>query len=187
MSELEVTPSQTVGPFFTIGLTWEDGADVVPKGTPGEIWIHGVVCDGVGDPVPDAVIETWQADADGRFPSDGDPRGAIQTDGFRGLGRSGTDDQGRYQIHTIKPGSLPAPGGSVEAPHIDVTVLARGLLARLVTRIYFDDERVANESDPVLSALPETGSRTLIAVADDEGYRFDIHLQGGQETVFFAV
>jgi protocatechuate 3,4-dioxygenase alpha subunit len=188
MSKLAVTPSQTVGPFFTIGLTWEDGAEVVPAGTPGEIWISGVVYDGAGDPIPDAVIETWQADADGRFPSADDPRGAIQTDGFRGLGRSGTDEQGRYEIHTIKPGLLPAPDGGVEAPHIDVTVLARGLLARLVTRIYFADEPSANAADPVLSALPAgAAADTLVAVAQEGGYRFDIRLQGERETVFFAV
>ena len=188
MNRLPVTPSQTVGPFFTIGLTWEDGSQIVPAGTPGEIWIRGVVYDGAGDPVPDAVVETWQADADGRFPSDGDPRGAIHANGFGGLGRSGTDKDGRYQIHTIKPGSLPAPGGRVEAPHIDVSVLARGLLARLVTRIYFADERDKNASDPVLSTLAEpVDAQTLIAVPGDDGYHFDIHLQGDQETVFFTL
>jgi protocatechuate 3,4-dioxygenase alpha subunit len=187
-TRLEVTPSQTVGPFFTIGLTWKDGAEVVPDGTAGQIWIRGVVYDGAGAPVPDAVVETWQADGAGRFPSAEDPRGAVQSTGFRGLGRAGTDDQGRWQIRTIKPGPLPVPGGGHEAPHIDVTVLARGLLARLVTRIYFPDEPVANASDPVLSALPPDADRdTLIAVAQDDGYRFDIRLQGEGETVFFAV
>jgi protocatechuate 3,4-dioxygenase alpha subunit len=188
VNRLEITPSQTVGPFFTIGLTWEDGFEVVPDGTPAQIWIRGAVYDGAGDPVPDAIIETWQADGDGRFPSAEDPRGAVESDGFRGLGRSGTDDQGRWQIRTIKPGALPVPGGGSEAPHIDVTVLARGLLARLVTRIYFPDEAAANESDPVLSALPPEADRdTLIAVAHDDGYGFDIRLQGENETVFFAV
>ena len=179
MSRLAVTPSQTVGPFFSIGLTWEDGAEVVRNGTPGEIWIRGVVYDGAGDPVPDAVIETWQADPDGRFPSADDPRGAVQFDGFRGLGRSGTDEHGRYRIRTVKPGPLPAPDGGVEAPHIDVTVLARGLLARLVTRIYFADEPAANALRPrALRAAGDRDARTLIAVAEDGGYRFDIHLQG---------
>jgi protocatechuate 3,4-dioxygenase alpha subunit len=188
VSRLAVTPSQTVGPFFTIGLTWEDGFAVVPDGTRGRIWIRGVVSDGAGDPIPDAVVETWQADGDGRFPSTEDPRGAVESNGFRGLGRSGTDDQGRWQIRTIKPGALPVPGGGSEAPHIDVTVLARGLLARLVTRIYFSDESAANQSDPVLSSLPPEADRdTLIAVAQDDGYRFDIRLQGDGETVFFAV
>ena len=185
---LAVTPSQTVGPFFTIGLTWPDGPDVVPAGTPGEIWIRGVVYDGAGEPIPDAMIETWQADADGRFPSTDDPRGAVQADGWRGFGRSGTDEHGRFQIRTVKPGWLPGPGRVIEAPHIDVTVLARGLLARLVTRIYFEDEQTANASDPVLSALPPSAdSQTLIATPDADGYRFDIHLQGDRETVFFAL
>jgi protocatechuate 3,4-dioxygenase, alpha subunit len=188
VTRLEITPSQTVGPFFTIGLTWDDGFEVVPDGTASQIWIRGVVSDGAGDPIPDAIVETWQADGDGRFPSAEDPRGAVESNGFRGLGRSGTDDQGRWQIRTIKPGPLPVPGGGCEAPHIDVTVLARGLLARLVTRIYFSDEQAANEADPVLSALPPEADRdTLIAVADDDGYRFDIRLQGDGETVFFAV
>jgi protocatechuate 3,4-dioxygenase alpha subunit len=188
-TRLEVTPSQTVGPFFTIGLTWEDGSEVVPDGTPGQIWIRGVVYDGAGEPVPDAIVETWQADGDGRFPSAEDPRGAVEANGFRGLGRSGTDDHGRWQIRTIKPGPLPVPGGGYEAPHIDVTVLARGLLARLVTRIYFPEEEAANGSDPVLCALPVDADRdTLIAEPDGEGgYRFDIRLQGEGETVFFVV
>jgi protocatechuate 3,4-dioxygenase, alpha subunit len=188
MSRLPVTPSQTVGPFFTIGLTWEDGQEVVAAGTEGEIWIRGVVYDGAGEPIPDAMVETWQADGDGRFPSPEDPRGAAPADGFRGLGRSGTDADGRFQIRTIKPGPLPAHGGSIEAPHIDVTVLARGLLARLVTRIYFPDEQAANAADPVLAGLPEGADRgTLIAVAQADGYGFDIHLQGEHETVFFAL
>ena len=188
MSRLEVTPSQTVGPFFTIGLTWDDGSEVVPAGTPGEIWIRGVVYDGAGDPIPDAVVETWQADGDGRFPSADDPRGAVDTSGFRGLGRSGTDEHGRWQIRTVKPGPLPAVGGGSEAPHIDVGLLARGLLARLVTRIYFADEPVANSADPVLTMLPESADpATLMAVPSEDGYRFDIRLQGEGETVFFAV
>jgi protocatechuate 3,4-dioxygenase alpha subunit len=188
VTRLEVTPSQTIGPFFTIGLAWSDGADVVAEGTPGAIWIRGTVFDGAGRPVPDAIVETWQADGRGRFPSEDDPRGSVESDGFRGLGRSGTDDQGRWGIRTVKPGSLPTPGGEVEAPHIDVTVLARGLLARLVTRIYFPDEQGANAADPVLRALPPSADQqTLIAVATDDGYRFDLHLQGERETVFFSV
>jgi protocatechuate 3,4-dioxygenase alpha subunit len=188
VSRLAVTPSQTVGPFFTLGLTWADGPDVVSAGTPGEIRIGGVVYDGAGVPVPDALIETWQADAEGRLRSVEDPRGASSTNGVRGFGRSGTDEHGRYRIRTVKPGPLPAVGGGVEAPHIDVTVLARGLLARLVTRIYFPDESAANAADPVLSSLPPSAdAQTLIATAEDDGYRFDIHLQGGRETIFFTV
>jgi protocatechuate 3,4-dioxygenase alpha subunit len=189
VSKLGVTPAQTVGPFFAIGMTWDDGNEVVPAGTQGGFWIRGTVVDGDGDPVPDAVIETWQADPDGRFDHPDDPRGAVDWGSFRGLGRSATDDQGRYAIHTVKPGHLPAPGGGREAPHIDVSVLARGLLARLATRIYFPDEEAANAADPVLSSLsPEADSSTLLAQPDGEGdYRFDIRLQGDGETVFFAV
>lgn len=189
MNSPGVTPSQTVGPFFAIGLTWDDGAQVVPAGTPGAFWIRGRVLDGNGDPIPDAVIETWQADPDGRFDHPDDPRGAVDWGSFRGLGRSGTDDEGWYEIYTIKPGPLPAPGGATEAPHIDVSVMCRGLLARLATRIYFPHEEAANAADPVLSSLPDgADAATLVARPDGEGgYRFDIRLQGEGETVFFAV
>jgi protocatechuate 3,4-dioxygenase alpha subunit len=168
---LTPTPSQTVGPFFSIGLAWEDGPFVVPEGTPGSFWIRGVVYDGAGDPVPDAVIESWQPNPEGRFADAG----------FRGFGRSGTDDQGRFTILTMKPG--PVDG----APHIDVSVFARGLLQRVVTRIYFSDEDAANAADPALAALSEPARATLIAAAADDGYRFDIRLQGERETVFFDV
>jgi protocatechuate 3,4-dioxygenase alpha subunit len=185
---LGVTPSQTVGPYFAIGLSWDDGPAVVPEGTGGAFWIRGRVFDGNGDPIPDAVIETWQADGDGRFSHPDDPRGAVDWGEFRGLGRCGTDDEGNYAIHTIKPGTVPGSGGSVQAPHIDVTVMCRGLLARLVTRIYFPDEETANAADPVLASLPATAaSETLIATKTDDGYRFDVHLQGENETVFFDI
>ncbi len=227
------TPSQTVGPFFALpgALPWSDGPLVVPEGTPGAIRISGRVLDGEGAAVPDALIETWQADPDGRFAHPDDPRGpgiprqAAAADdhtagsgtgsagsaagrsadpasggagaagwalghgpGFRGLGRCPTDADGRYWILTLKPGPVPAPGGGQQAPHIDVSVLARGMLNRLVTRIYFPDEAAANAADPVLSTIDEPESRaTLVAVAEDGGLRFDIHLQGADETVFFDV
>jgi protocatechuate 3,4-dioxygenase, alpha subunit len=188
VSGLGVTPSQTVGPYFAIGLTWEDGANVVPEGTEGAFWIRGRVTDGNGEPIPDAVVETWQADGDGRFSHPDDPRGAVDWGDFRGLGRSGTDDDGRFGIYTIKPGPVPGPDGAPQAPHIDVTVMARGMLARLVTRIYFPEEEAANAADPVLSSLPATAaSETLIAAKTDDGYRFDVHLQGENETVFFDI
>jgi protocatechuate 3,4-dioxygenase, alpha subunit len=188
VSKLGVTPSQTVGPYFAIGLTWDDGPEAVPDGTEGGLWIRGRVTDGNGEPVPDAVIETWQADADGRFAHPDDPRGAVDWGNFRGLGRSGTDDDGRYAIYTIKPGPVPGPDGSMQAPHIDVTVMARGMLARLVTRIYFPEEEAANAADPVLSSLPATAaSETLIATKSDDGYTFDVNLQGENETVFFDI
>jgi protocatechuate 3,4-dioxygenase, alpha subunit len=170
------TPSQTVGPYLSIGLPWEDGPDVVPEGTAGEILIWGTVFDGAGEIVPDALIETWQADADGRFDHPDDPRGAVK--GFRGFGRCPTDNDGSYSIRTILPGALPG-----QAPHIDVSVFARGLLHRVVTRIYFADDA----SDPVLASVPEERRSTLIAVKSGGGYRFDVRLQGEGETVFFDV
>jgi protocatechuate 3,4-dioxygenase alpha subunit len=163
------TPSQTVGPFFAIALPWPDGPFVVPDATPGAIRLHGVVLDGAGEPVPDALVETWQAGPDGRF------------DGFRGFGRCPTDGGGRWAIVTLKPGRLEG-----HAPHVAVSVFARGLLDRVVTRIYFADED--NAGDPVLAGLGDAERATLLARAEGEdGYRFDIHLQGERETVFFAV
>jgi protocatechuate 3,4-dioxygenase, alpha subunit len=185
---LQLTPSQTVGPYFSIGLTWEDGAFVVPEGTPGAFWIRGRVFDGNGEPVPDAMIETWQADPDGRYNHPDDPRGAEAGD-FRGFARAGTDAEGRFGIHTVKPGPVPGPHGTTQAPHLEVSVFARGLLNRVVTRIYFADEPGLNAVDRVLQSVPEERRATLLAepVPDDGGYRFDIHLQGEGETVFFAV
>ena len=174
---LPVTPSQTIGPFFAVGLIWADGPDVVPQGTPGAVWIEGRVLDGAGDPVPDALVETWQADPAGRF-----------TSGFRGFGRCPTDANGRWAIRTVKPGPLPTPEGGAEAPHLDVSVFARGLLHRVVTRIYFPDEAEANAADPVLCSIPDQEARArLVAVAEGDGLRFDIHLQGERETPFLAI
>ncbi|MFE2757478.1 protocatechuate 3,4-dioxygenase subunit alpha [Actinosynnema sp. NPDC059335] len=185
MSELRTTPSQTVGPFFSFGLVWEDGPFVVPEGTPGAFRIGGTVYDGAGAPVPDAVVETWQADPDGRFDHPDDPRGAVRWKDFRGFGRSATDPEGRYSLLTVKPGPLPVAGGGLEAPHLDVSVFCRGMLVRLVTRIYFPDEE-ANAADPVLTSIDDPARRaTLVAASDPPGYRFDIHLQGEHETVFF--
>jgi len=183
MSELALTPSQTVGPFLAIGLTWMHGYEVVPEDAPGAITISGVLTDGAGTPVPDGLVETWQADAEGRFDHSDDPRGASGS-GFTGFGRCTTDKQGRYRIVTVKPG----PIGDGQAPHIDVTVLARGLLDRVVTRIYFPDEAAANADDPVLSSVPPERAGTLVARADGpDRLSFDIRLQGEGETVFFAI
>jgi protocatechuate 3,4-dioxygenase alpha subunit len=191
---LPVTPSQTVGPFLAIGLPWADGPFVVPDGTPGAITITGQVLDGAGDPVTDALVETWQADADSRFNHPDDPRGAARsaTPGFRGFGRCATDTDGRYRIVTVRPGPLPCPAGGTEAPHLDVSVFARGLLDRVVTRIYFADQAEANAADPVLSAIATPERReTLLARAVPGAaaaeFRFDIRLRGARETVFFDV
>ncbi|MGI5128535.1 protocatechuate 3,4-dioxygenase subunit alpha [Pseudonocardia sp. CA-107938] len=179
---LGLTPSQTVGPFLSIGLTWPGRHLVVPEDAPGAITITGVVTDGAGAPLPDAVVETWQADPEGRFDHPDDPRGASGT-GFTGFGRALTEPDGSYRIVTVKPGAI----GDGQAPHIDVSVLARGLLDRVVTRIYFPDEETANAADPVLAAVPEERRHTLVAVAEGPGVlRFDVRLQGDGETVFFT-
>jgi protocatechuate 3,4-dioxygenase, alpha subunit len=179
----EPTPSQTVGPFLSLGLTWPDGYLVVPADAPGAVRISGVLTDGAGAPVPDGMIETWQADTDGRFDHPDDPRGATGS-GFAGFGRCNTDTDGRFTIVTVKPGAL----GDGQAPHIDVSVFARGLLDRVVTRLYFPDEAAANAADPLLSSLPPERVETLVAQRAGEGeLRFDIRLQGERETVFLEV
>jgi protocatechuate 3,4-dioxygenase alpha subunit len=184
---LPQTPSQTIGPFFAVALIWPDGPDVVPEGTPGAIRLGGRVVDGVGDPVADALVETWQADPAGRFAHPDDPRGAVAP-GFRGFGRCPTDVLGRWAVRTLKPGPLPAPGGGLEAPHVDVSVFAPGLLNRLVTRVYFPDEAEANAADPLLASIPDPRVRDrVVAVADGDGLRFDICLQGERETPFLAL
>jgi protocatechuate 3,4-dioxygenase, alpha subunit len=180
------TPSQTVGPYLAIGLTWERGHRVVPAGTPGATTISGTLYDAAGEPVTDGMVETWQADPDGRFDHPDDPRGAVApaVAGFRGFGRCATDAHGRYAIVTVPPGAL----GDGQAPHLDVSVFARGLLDRVVTRIYLPDRAEANAADPVLAALPPARAATLVARPDGPGaLRFDIHLGGDAETVFFAL
>jgi protocatechuate 3,4-dioxygenase, alpha subunit len=186
---LGVTPSQTVGPFLAIVLPWPDGPFVVSEGTPGAITITGRILDGGGNPVPDALLETWQAGPDGRFAHPDDPRGGGDPT-FRGFGRTPTDANGGYRILTLRPGRLPWPGGGTEAPHLDVSVFARGLLDRVVTRIYLPDEEAANAADPVLLSIADPQRRgTLIAAPGDHDaeFRFDIRLQGENETVFFDV
>jgi protocatechuate 3,4-dioxygenase, alpha subunit len=180
------TPSQTAGPFFTVGLCWPDGPDVVADGTPGAVWIGGQVLDGAGEPVADALVETWQADAEGRFADPDDPHGG--SGGFRGFGRCPTDAEGRWAVRTVKPGPVPSPAGGPAAPHVNVSVFARGLLNRVVTRVYFPDEGPANAADPVLASIPDPDARArLVAKADGDRLRFDIRLQGDQETPFLAI
>lgn len=188
MSERPITPSQTVGPFFAYCLTPQDygiaplvEADLVGPGAIGAIIrIEGRVLDGEDAPVPDAMIEIWQADGAGRYPSSADKTG------FGGFGRAGTDAQGRFAFATIKPGPVPGPDGAMQAPHIAVSVFARGLLTRLVTRIYFPDEP-DNDEDPILARVPQERRGTLVARAGEDAYLFDIRLQGRDETVFFEV
>ncbi|MCW2694420.1 MAG: pcaG [Mycobacterium sp.] len=186
MSPLPGTPSQTVGPYLAIGLRWPDGRLAVAPGTPGAVWLRGRVLDGAGTAIPDALVETWQADPVGRFDHPDDPRGAARTPGFRGFGRSETLD-GEYAILTVKPGALPTADGGTAAPHVDVSVFSRGLLDRVVTRLYFADEPQANAADPLLASLDPERRATLLAQPDGDGYRFDIVLQGTGETVFLDV
>ncbi|HLJ03002.1 MAG TPA: protocatechuate 3,4-dioxygenase subunit alpha [Solirubrobacteraceae bacterium] len=175
---MSLTPSQTVGPFFSIGLPWPGGPYVVPEDSPGATRITGCVYDGAGEPITDSLVETWQADPEGGF-------GAAE---FRGFGRAGREaGDGTFEIVTVKPGQVPGPDGTMQAPHIDVSVFARGMLQRCVTRIYFADEQEANDRDPVLASVPAERRATLLAVPQPGGYRFDIHLQGPGETVFFRL
>lgn len=184
------TPSQTVGPFLSIAMRWERAEYVVPDGSAGAFWVRGRLLDGDGEPVPDGLIETWQADPQGGFAHADRPRRAgSDTEDFGGFGRSLTDSEGAYAVHTVKPGRVGDGADGLQAPHLDVSVFARGLLHRVVTRIYFADEAQANATDPVLALLPDDEARsTLIAQPDDEGgYVLDVHLQGAAETVFFAL
>jgi protocatechuate 3,4-dioxygenase alpha subunit len=180
------TPSQTVGPFFAIGLPWDGGRFVVPASAPGAIRIAGTVYDGAGQPIPDSLIEIWQADPAGRFADLHGYEGPSELPEFRGFARHGAESgDGSFEFVTVKPGAVAGPAHGVQAPHIDVSVFARGMLDRCVTRIYFGDEPEANAQDPVLAAVPPERRGTLLAEPTPGGYRFDIRIQGENETVFF--
>ena len=188
--KLMPTPSQTVGPFFHLGLARSEWADLTAGNPAGQrIAIEGRVTDGDGLPVSDAMLEFWQANAAGRYNHPDDRQSDKPLDpNFRGFGRAATDADGRFRIVTIKPGAVPYDGDSTQAPHIGVIVGARGLLNHLVTRLYFADEP-ANAGDPLLSSIENLAARgTLIARrqsgGDPPAYRFDIVLQGEGETVF---
>jgi protocatechuate 3,4-dioxygenase, alpha subunit len=183
------TPSQTVGPFFHIGLSSDGTHELVAPDSLGAIRIEGVVSDGEGAPVNDALIEIWQANEAGRYADPLDDRTELALeDGFLGFGRCATDESGRYGFVTVKPGRVPGANGAMQAPHIEVSVFARGLLKRLATRIYFPGEEQANRDDPVLGLIDDPDVRsTLLATEEDGIYRFDIHLQGERETAFFDV
>jgi protocatechuate 3,4-dioxygenase alpha subunit len=190
-----LAPSQTVGPFFLGCLLREDARRnvLVQPGTRGErVRIEGSVLDGDGAPIPDALVEIWQANAAGRYRHPADRRTEAPLDpAFSGFGRSGTDDDGRYWFETVKPGAAPFDGVRMQAPHICVMVFARGLLNHLATRLYFADDP-ATQADPVLRLVPLERRATLLAAREPTGagngiavYRFDIVLQGAHETVFF--
>jgi protocatechuate 3,4-dioxygenase, alpha subunit len=183
------TSSQTVGPFFSRALLREPLNDLVHLETHGErITIAGRVLDGDGAPVPDAMIEIWQANADGRYRHPEDNQEARLDAAFEGFGRAGTDASGEFHFTTIKPGAVPGRGAKLQAPHINVTIFARGLLNHLNTRIYFPGEAL-NAADEWLQAVDESRRHTLIAKRDEGtgacAFNFDIVLQGKDETVFF--
>lgn len=193
MTHLPLTSSQTVGPFFHDCLMREDArCDVLctPATEGTRIRVEGRVTDGDGAPVPDAVLEVWQANARGRYNHPADGRELSLDRAFTGYGRIATDGDGRYAFTTVKPGAVPFDAGREQAPHISIAVLGRGLLNHLYTRLYFDDEP-ATADDPVLARVPAERRATLVARRGDNSpggehvYRFDVVLQGEGETVYF--
>ena len=182
------TPSQTVGPYFSIGFSWLERNDLTQGANGGtRVTIRGRVLDGDDQPVPDAVLEIWQADADGRYAYPKNEGEILAANAFFGFGRISTNDQGEFRFTTIKPGKVPGPEGTSQAPHLEVSVFMRGLLQRLVTRIYLPGEP-ANDADAVLALVPAPRRRSLIAqpsANEPNTLVWDVHLQGDQETVFF--
>lgn len=184
----ELTPFQTVGPFFAICLSEPGCARIATeKATGRHITIEGTVRDGAGAVVPDSLVEIWQANAAGRYAHPDDHQSKPLDPNFSGYGRAPTDTNGRFVIETVMPGRVPGPDDTQQAPHLLLGILARGILTRLVTRVYFDDEPSTQE-DPILSLVPAERRATLIAKhTGDDRYRFDLILQGDGETVFFDV
>ena len=185
---LQATSSQTVGPFFKIGFDWLNRNDLTGPGVTGErVTFTGVVLDGDSKPVPDALLEIWQANSHGKYAHPEDTQDKPLDPAFKGYGRIPTDDQGRFHFSTIKPGQVPGPDGKPQAPHIVVSVFARGLLRRLVTRIYFPDE-AATGSDFALNQVEPARRGTLIAKRSGGqagALEWNVILQGAEETVFF--
>jgi len=186
------TPSQTVGPFFHFSLTTVEHCVRCIAGpqTQGErVWLRCRVLDGEGVPVPDAMIETWQADAEGNYCSAGEPQNNEADPAWRGFGRLPTGEDGSCEFETIKPGRVPGPGNVSQSPHIEVAIFARGMLKQLFTRIYFADDPT-NKEDPILQLVPPERRETLMAHSDPGHpghWHFEVCLQGKQETVFFDV
>ena len=193
MRKLGVTASQTVGPFLSIALKAEGQEYIVPETAKDALKVSGTVYDGEGQVVPDAVIEIWQANIFGKYDHPEDISASEVVDDFTGFGRSCTDRDGRFFFVTLKPGRVSGRGNTLQAPHLSVNVLARGMLKQQVTRIYFSDEVSTNSEDPILTSIDDDLARnTLIANRIDSSggiteYKFDIHLQGKMETVFFDV
>jgi protocatechuate 3,4-dioxygenase alpha subunit len=183
-----VTPFQTVGPFFDFGLELENGGVMAAPGSQGrQIVVEGSIRDGAGDPVADAIVEAWQANAAGRYRHPADEGDVPLDPDCDGFGRVTTTAEGRFAFATIMPGRVAAPGGRLQAPHLVVSVMARGILTRLATRIYFEGE-AANAEDPILELVSQDRRGTLLArPAGANRYLFDIRLQGPGETVFFDV
>jgi protocatechuate 3,4-dioxygenase alpha subunit len=182
------TPQQTIGPYFSIGTDALNTNRLAGPGIAGEpLVIRGRILDGDRNPVPDALIETWQANAQGKYPHPEDARPLPVETTFRGWARVPTDDEGRFHVTTVKPGRVPGCGGGLQAPHIAVFLHVRGLLYPLLTRIYFPDEP-ANETDPVLQSVPANRRSTLIlkeTAGAENTLEWQVVLQGEGETVFF--
>lgn len=178
---LTPTPGQTVGPFFSFALVYDGCAELVPPAHPDAVRLIGRVLDGAGDPVPDGLVEIWQAAPDGTVVLE---PGSLNRDGFTftGWGRSPTDDQGTWSFSTLRPG----PGTPGAAPFFAITVFARGLMNRLFTRAYLPGDEQALAGDPLLASLDADRRSTLVAAEDEHGFVFDVRLQGPGETVFLA-
>lgn len=189
--EFVPTPSQTVGPYLHIGLTRKHARPCIasPQAKGERVWLKCRVLDGDGAPVNDAMIEIWQADSQGKYNHPDDHQSKNSDPEFQGFGRAASSEDGACEFETIKPGRVPGPGNSLQAPHLNVAVYARGILLQLYTRIYFSGDP-ANQQDPVLATVPEERRGTLLAQPDPDragGWRFDFHLAGPNETVFFDV
>jgi protocatechuate 3,4-dioxygenase, alpha subunit len=183
---LQATTSQTVGPFFKIGLEWLYCDNLAAKGVTGErVMVQGRVIDGSGAPVQDAILEIWQANAHGKYDHPEDTQNKVLDPNFKGFARVPMDMQGAFRFTTIKPGPVPGPNGKQQAPHLLISVFMRGILRRLVTRMYFPDD-ARNADDPILNLVEQARRKTLIAKPTASGMlEWNVNLQGPEETVFF--